>query len=423
MKGKHIFQILMSLVLVIMLASCSNEASSDGKTADGKFKGELTVWIHPYVGNELKSKQNEVFENMAAEFKKEYPDLKIKFEEIPWANREQKILTALAANQGPDVFYLIPDMMGQFADRGVLTPITDLLSENFDRSDFPESSLEAVTYKDELYGLPILHEVVANVYNTKVLEDIGASKEDVPETWEEFNALAEKAVAKGYYARGFEGGNTLNGTLYPILWQAGGDVIDENGKVVINNKKGIKAFQTVNDWYKKGWIPKDSISTIDHFSLFAEGKMLAANATGITISTLKERGITDYVLGPPLKGEKQVTFGTTGMFVVPTSSKNKEAAAKLIEVMTSSENTRAFNEVTKYIPPRKSASDMYNNDPDMKQMTEWLPLTKPGVIHPVARDVMPKVQAELQMMLEGSKSPKQAADAAAEVIQAEIDKQ
>ncbi|WP_251032439.1 sugar ABC transporter substrate-binding protein [Mesobacillus foraminis] len=424
MIKKKGFSLIVVLVFMLVLSACSSEepASGEKEKKDGKLSGTLTVWVHPYVASDLKDKQSAVFEKMAADFNKEHPDVKVKFEEIPWANREQKILTALAADQGPDVFYLIPDMMGQFAEKGVLTPLTDLLGD-FDKEDFPESSLEAVTYKEELYGLPILHEVIANVYNTKILEEIGGSKDKLPTTWKEYEALAEKAVEKGYFARSYEGGNTLNATLYPLIWQAGGDIIDKDGKVVINSEKSVKAFETLNEWYKNGWIPKDSINTIDHFASFLEGKIFSTGATGLTLSTLKNREFTDYVLGPPLKGEKQLTFGTTGMFVVPSNSKNKEAAAQLIKYMTNTENSTAFNELTKYIPPRESASSLYDNDPEMKLMTDWVKYTKPGVIHPVARDILPKVQAEVQAMMEGKKSPKEAADAAANAIQTEIDKQ
>ncbi|MEK3885953.1 sugar ABC transporter substrate-binding protein [Bacillus sp. FSL K6-3431] len=431
MRGKKLLGIFTALLLVLVLAACTSkdsgttpkDNSDGGKKDDGKFSGELTVWVHPFVGSELADQQSEVFEKMAADFKVENPDAKVKFEVIPWANREQKILTALAANQGPDIFYLIPDMMAQFADKGVLTPITDLLGDDWDKEDFPESSLAAVTYKDDLFGLPILHEVRANVYNTDVLKEIGASEEDVPTTWEEFDALAKKAVDKGYYARGFEGGNTLNATLYPVLWQAGGDVIDENGKVIINNEKGLKTFERINDWYKDEYIPKDSINALTHFEDFLEGTHLSSGATGLTLSTLKERKFDQYVLGPPLKGEEQATFGTTGMFVVPSNSKNKEAAAELIKYMTNTDNSMAFNELTKYIPPRKSAAGIYDDDPEMLKMTEWLEYTKPGVIHPVSRDIIPLVTAEIQAMLEGTKTPKQAADDSAAVIQGEIDKQ
>lgn len=425
MRGKKFLGLIIAMVMMLVISACSdNKASTDEKDGkDSKPSGELVVWVHPYVGKDLKDKQTAVFEKMAADFNKEYPDVKVKFEEIPWANREQKILTALAANQGPDVFYLIPDMMAQFADKGVLTPITDLLGDDFDKEDFPASSLEAVTYKGDLFGLPILHSVQANVYNTKILEEVGGSKDAVPTTWEEFDKLAEKAVEKGYFATSFEGGNTLNMTLYPLIWQAGGDIIDKDGKVVINDANGVKAFETLNEWYKKGWIPKDSINGLGQFALFLEGKMLSSSASGLTLSTLKEQGFENYVVGPPLKGKEQLTYGTTGMFVVPSNSDKKDLAAQMIKYMTNTENLKEFNKLTQYVPPRISAASIYDNDPNMKLFTEWNKLTKPGVIHPVARDIIPKITAEMQAMLEGAKSPKEAADAAAAVIQAEIDKQ
>jgi ABC-type glycerol-3-phosphate transport system substrate-binding protein len=422
MVKKKLWVFVCVLILMFAMTACSNNEETSNEGEDGELRGTITVWIHPFVGEELKDKQNEVFHNMAKTFNEKHPNVKIKFEEIPWANREQKILTALASNQGPDVFYLIPDMMAQFAEQGVLTPITELLGDDWDKEDFPQTSLDAVTYKGEIYGLPILREVLTYFYNTKILKEIGGDPNHLPTTWEEFNALAEKAVEKGYYARGFEGANTPNATIYPLIWQAGGDIIDENGNVVINKPEAVEAFKQVNEWYQKGWIPKDSVNSLDHFTPFVEGKSLTAWGTGLTMSTLRERGFKDYVVGPPLKHREQATFGTTGMFVVASNSKNKRAAAEFIKHMTSTEHMKAFNELTKYIPPRKSAASIYDNDPQMKQLTEYLEYTKPGVIHPVARTIIPKVQAEIQAMLEGKKSPQQAANDAAKAIKEEIEK-
>lgn len=422
MGFKKIGLMFMVLVLIFTMAACSEDSESTGGKVDKNSSATLTVWVHPFVGEDLKDKQKEVFDNMAASFKKEYPNVKVKFEEIPWANREQKLLTALAADQGPDVFYLIPDIMAQFADQGVLTPITDLLGDDWDKSDFEESSIESVTYKNEMYGLPILREVQTYIYNTKILKEIGGDPNNLPETWEEFDELAQKAKDKGYYGRSFEGGATANATLYPLIWQSGGDVISKDGKVLINNKDGLEAFERIQKWYQEDMIPKDSINTIDHFTPFVEGKILAVWGAGLTVSSLKEKGFKDYVIGPPLKQEKMATFGTTGMFVVPSNSKHKELAAQLVAEMTSKESSEAFNSLTKFIPARKSATAIYDGDKDMAKMTEYVQYASPGVIHPVARVVMPTIQAELQAMMEGSKSPKEAADAVAKAIKDEMGK-
>ncbi|MDM5201260.1 sugar ABC transporter substrate-binding protein [Fictibacillus enclensis] len=413
--------IVLLCAFLLLFTACSKDETASGGSTDKKQSATLTVWIHPYVSDELKSKQNEVFKEMGERFKKEYPNVKVKFEEIPWANREQKILTALAAKQGPDVFYLIPDMMAQFADKGVLAPIDDLLGD-YGKDDFDKTSLEAVTYKDKMYGLPLLKEVQTYFYNTKILKKLGGDPKHLPQTWDEFNALAEKAVKKGYYARNYEGGNTPNATLYPYVWQAGGQVITDDGKIAINKSDAVKGFELVNNWYKNKMIPKDSINTIDHLPLFLEGKSLAYWGTGASLATMKEKGFKDYAIGSPLKNKEIATFGTTGMFVVSGNSENKKLAAQLVKSMTSTESLKAFNKLTKYVPPRKSAASIYNEDKDMKILTEYAKYAKPGVIHPVSRSVMPQIQAKLQEMMQGKKTPQQAADSAAKAIQEEMNK-
>ncbi|MDT2746693.1 sugar ABC transporter substrate-binding protein [Vagococcus fluvialis] len=406
------------LALTTALVACGNNDKKEesAKSKDDEFT--LTVWTHPFVGTELKAEQTEVFDKMAEEFKKDYPNAKIAFEEIPWANREQKIMTALSSGDGPDMFYLIPDMMTQFADKGILEPMDDHLGKDFDAADFSETSLEAVTYDGKKYGLPILREVQTMFYNTDILKEVGGDPEKLPETWEEFDALAKKAVEKGYAGRTFEGGSTLNSTLYPFIWQAGGDII-KDGEAVIDSKESVEAFTEIKKLYDEGIIPKDSINATEQTG-FQEGKMLAAYGTGYLISSMAEQGKENYVIGAPLKQKEQATFGTTGMFSVASTSKHKAESAKFVEVMTNSENAKSFNKLTNYIPARTSALTIFDDNERMKDLAQYVEIANPGVIHPSARIFMPNVQAKLQAMLEGSLTPEEAAKEANELIKNEM---
>ncbi|WP_408007818.1 extracellular solute-binding protein [Pseudalkalibacillus sp. A8] len=421
MKGIRKVSLLISFILLVsvIVSGCSDEETS--KQAEGKVEGDITVWTMPFVGEDLKNEQKSMWNDIKKSFEKEYPGTKVKFEEIPWANREQKILTALAANSGPDVFYIIPDQMTQFADKGVLEPISSYL-EDGDTEDFTDSSLDAATYDGKLYALPILREVQTYYYNTNVLNDLGLDKNDLPTTWAEYDEWAKKAVDAGYYARNFEGANTPNATLYPLIWQAGGQVLTPDGDVKIDEEAGIEAFEKINQWYKEEYIPSDSINALTHFNLFLENKAMSVWSAQSAQTTMKAEGFEDFVVGPPLKEEEVAGFGVTGMFTMPSNSKNKPTAAAFIKHMTNKENTIKFNELTGYLPPRKSASSMYDDNSNMKQLTEYVEFARPGVMHPASRSVIPKVQAELQAMMEGTKSPEEAAKAAAEAIQAEVDK-
>lgn len=410
-KTKKISILLIAALLLIACGSGKKGEASEAKT--------VTVWYHPFVGADQKDSLLKVFSDMEAEFKKDNADVTVVFEEIPWADREQKITTTLSANQGPDIYYLIPDQLTQFAENGLVQPLKEYLGD-MDLSDYSEQTLASVSYKDDLYGLPILRESQTLFYNKAILEEIGGDVDNLPTTWAEFNELGQKAVDAGYYARTYDGANSLNSSMYPLIWQAGGDIVNDKDEIFINNEKSVKAFEQVNEWYKNGFISKESITSEDSTPDFLEGKILAAWNAGALIGMLDDAGL-DFVIGSPLKEEKEVTFGVTGAFVVSSKSENPELAAKFLEVMTNTENSREFNKVTGYIPPRSSAQDIFEGNDNMKLMAEYVSIASPGVIHPKARIFMPDLQANIQAMLEGKLSPQEAADEAAKIIQNHID--
>ncbi len=351
----------------------------------------------------------------------EQTGVKVNFEQIPWANRDQKVLTALAANNGPDVFYVIPDQMPQYADAGMLLALDPYL-EGFDIDDFVDTALVSTTWKDELYGLPILQEAYTYLYNVDVIKAIGEDPAKLPATWEEFEKWAEKAKEKGFYATSFQGGGSMNGTLYPFLWQAGGDVITADNQVMINNEAGVEAFEFINKMYTNGWIPKDSITALEHDALWEGGKMLAVQGSGISVSRMLSQNLFEFVIAPPMKNKEQLTYGTTGMFVAPINTDNPAAAAEFIKVVTNSDNQKKFNTVTQYIPTRESAKDIFGEQKYLAQLAGYTQFALPGVIHPEGRTIMPLIQAELQTMMEGKKTPKEAADDAAKAIEGKIGK-
>ncbi|MEW4326765.1 sugar ABC transporter substrate-binding protein [Rossellomorea marisflavi] len=417
MKKKWSF-FLVLLMTFSLLAACSSSGEKSGGKSDGEISGEITVWVHPYTGDADAEKK--MWDQIVETYKEKF-DVDVKIETIPWANRDQKILTALAANNGPDVFYAIPDQMPQYANEGMLMELDPYLKDN-DMDDFVDTSLVATKWQGKTYGLPILQEAYTYFYNVDVIKDIGEDPEKLPTTWDEFSKWAEKAKDKGYYALSYPGGGSMNGTLYPFIWQAGGEVITQDDEVKINSDAGVKAFEYINTMYEKGWIPKDSVTAMEHDALWNGGKLLAVQGSGISLTNLKKSDM-DFVIAPPLKDEKQMTYGTTGMFVVPSNSDNKEAAAEFVKVVTNAENQRTFNTVTQYIPARESAKDIFDDQEHLKQLSEYTQYALPGTIHPIGRNIMPAIQAEVQTMMSGKKTPKEAADAAAEAIKTELSKQ
>ncbi|MFC4025065.1 extracellular solute-binding protein [Oceanobacillus longus] len=421
MKKKFMF-LVMLLTFGVLLAACNSDDGGDETEAtggDGEVEGEITVWAHPYTGDaEAEAK---MWEEIIANYNEEFPDVTVNYETIPWANRDQKILTALAANNGPDVFYAIPDQMPQYADEGMLLELDPYL-EDYDMDDFVDTALVSTTWQDKMYGLPILQEAYTFFYNVDVIEAIGEDPGNLPTTWEEFEDWAEKAKEQDKFALSYAGGGSMNGTIYPWIWQAGGDIITQEDEILINSPESVEAFEFINNMYEKGYIPEDSITAMEHDALWNGGEMLAVLGSGISLTNLLANEDFNFVIAPPLAKEEQVTYGTTGMFVVPSNSDNPDAAAEFVKVVTNADNQRNFNTVTQYIPTRESAKDIFDDQEYLSQLASYTQYALPGVIHPIGRTIMPLIQAEVQTMMEGKKSPQEAADAAATSIEAELAK-
>lgn len=418
MKRKSILLLVMMLTFSLFLAACSDKDAGT-KSNDGKVDGEITVWVHPYTGDA--KNEEEMWKEITANYNKEFPDVKVNIETIPWSNRDQKVLTALAANNGPDVFYAIPDQMPQYADVGMLLELDPYLDEA-DLEGFVDTALVATTWKDKKYGLPVLQEAYTFFYNLDVVKAIGEDPTKLPTTWEEFEAWAAKAKEKDFYALSYAGGGSMNGTIYPWIWQAGGDVVTQDSEVKINNADSVKAFEIINKMYQNKYIPEDSITASNHNDLWFGGKIMAILGSGIDITMLKKENKFEFAIAEPLTNKEQLTYGTTGMFVVPSNSDNPDAAAEFVKAVTNAENQRIFNNVTQYIPTQEAAKDIFDSNENMSQLSQYTQFALPGVIHPKGRAIMPFIQAEVQSMMAGEKTPQEAADAAAEKIEAELAK-
>lgn len=422
---------MLVLLISVMMAACSEtddtttqvdkpstETTDEGTAEESgsELSGEITVWAHPFTQNAETEKAmwDEIIKNYEAE-----TGVKVTFEQIPWANRDQKILTALVANNGPDVFYVIPDQMPQYANEGMLLELNQYV-DTADLEDFVDTALVSTTWRDKLYGLPILQEAYTMIYNVDVINAIGESVDNLPKTWEDFTAWSAKAKEKGYTAFSFAGGGSMNGTLYPFIWQAGGQVVTESNEVLINNEAGVEAFTYINEMYKNGYIPQDAITALDHDALWDSGKMLAVLGSGISVSRMLDAGQFEFVLSEPLKNKEQLTYGTTGMFVSPINTDNPAGAAEFIKFVTNTDSQRAFNGLTQYVPTRESAKDIFKDQPYLAQIASYTQYALPGVIHPEGRNIMPLIQAEMQSMLEGNQTPQEAADKAAEAIKGKV---
>src|ERR1041384_5909014 len=100
-----------------LIAGCGRDSGGGGEggatdVAEGKATGEITVWAMGAEGEKLGE--------FAQAFMTENPDAKVTVTAVPWDAAHQKIASAIAAKQTPDVSMIGTTWMGEFAKTGAL---------------------------------------------------------------------------------------------------------------------------------------------------------------------------------------------------------------------------------------------------------------------------------------------------------------
>ncbi|MFI5697531.1 ABC transporter substrate-binding protein [Kribbella sp. NPDC051586] len=141
---------------VLALAGCG---SSNDKASSGGGKVELVY--------RLWDEQQEVgYKAVFAEFTKENPDITVRMEVLPWDQYWTKLTTELASGKAPDVFWLTVDYFPDFAGKGVLAPLDDLISKAGLKLDaYNPNVVQSYKFEDKQLGMPKDMGIVGLLYN------------------------------------------------------------------------------------------------------------------------------------------------------------------------------------------------------------------------------------------------------------------
>ncbi|MFE9957129.1 ABC transporter substrate-binding protein [Micromonospora sp. NPDC005299] len=401
---KSLWAVAMALVAALAATGCGGSGSGDSG------KKTVTMWIYPVILDEATHRA--YWDETAKAFQAANPDIEVKTEIFPWANRDQALATAIAGNKGPDVVYLIPDQLPKYARN--IEPVDKYLDDAA-KSDYLENVVRSVTIDGRMMGAPILTSAATPLCNKKVFEAVG--QETYPTSWNDLLAMAPKFKAKGYDVTAYAGDvkETLNQTFYPLLWQAGGDVFSPDGKsVAFNSDAGKKALKFVKQLVDGGYVDKSLLTTAPP----AEQTRIAQNKVAcvyhLPVTQLEKFWGKDNVkVIPHFTETKQIGYGTVGSLSMLKNAKNKDAAGKWIAFATNAENTKKYDLASSFFSPKKSTGALYAADPVLGEQEKQVSSSTVGPLNEKARDVQGVLAPEIQAALLGKKPVEQALDDAA----------
>jgi multiple sugar transport system substrate-binding protein len=265
----------------------------------------------------------------------------------------QQLSQGFASGKPADVFYVSADQLANYAGNGSLEPYGDQLAN---KDDFYPALTEAFTYDGQLYCAPKDFSTLGLVINQDLWKQAGLTEADIPRNWEQLEAAATKLTRGGVVGLAFGPEYQRVGAFFA---QAGGGLA-QDGKATANSGENVEALTFVKKMMTDG-VARFSSDLGAGWGGEAFGKGKAAMVIeGNWIQGALEKDfpniryqVAELPEGPGGKG----TLTYTNCWGIAADSKNKDAAKKLVEQLTSKENQMAFSEAFGVMPSIKSARE------------------------------------------------------------------
>ena len=331
----------------LLLVACGSKTADKAADTSSSEAKEITF----YVEDQYKA----YAEKVAAAYEKE-SGTKVNIKSGDQLGGLDKLSLDNQSGQAADVMMAPYDRVGSLGTDGQLSEVT--LSDGAKTDDKTKSLVTAADGK--VYGAPAVIESLVMYYNKDLVKE-------APKTFADLENLAKDSK----YAFAGEDGKTSAFLAdwtnfyfaYGLLAGNGGYVFGQNGKdakdIGLANDGSIAGINYAKSWYEK-W-PKGMQDTEGAANLiqtqFQEGKTAAIIDGPWKAQAFKDAKVNYGVATIPTlpNGKEYSAFGGGKAWIIPSSTKNLEAAQKFVDFLVSTEQQKAFYDATNEIPANTEA--------------------------------------------------------------------
>lgn len=341
---------------------------------------KITIWH-----TETDPNASKILLEMAKNFEKQNPNLKIETEAIAWGDLSTKLTTALASGTEPDIVHLQPFMVASLYSKNLLEPIDDVI-KFIGEDDIYPSVRDLQKFNGKYYG--IAYAIGTTYFSYRKDWSSG----EIPKTWDEYISLlskieTEKAVS-GITLPG-KSSFFMDQLFAELVASNGGRLFDQNGNPTFTEKEVLETLdflKKLSDKSIKNW---NIENYMDQFKTFATGSCFSVPVTYARASLQIEKdapiGINNpehfAVMEPPIGPSGNQSYSTIDCepWVIFRSSQNIELAKEFLKTFYEKENYLKFcQQVPIHLTPILKSiaeSEEYLNTPFLKKWKSWQDLS------------------------------------------------
>jgi multiple sugar transport system substrate-binding protein len=406
-RHRRIAAVVAVAAALILAAGCGRGSGGTQDQAksvsNGKAAGEITVWAMGTEGEKLA-----VF---AKDFTAENPDAKVTVTAVPWDAAHQKIASAIAAKQTPDVSMIGTTWQGEFAKTGALDPTpTDLIKGD---AFFP-GAWATTQVNGTAYSVPWYVETRVVYYRKDLAAKAGFTS--APKTWDELKAMAKgmqaKAGAKwGIYLQPGKTGSWQS--VLPFAWSNGASIADDKG-YTFNNPETTEALQ----YYQSYFTEKIAPTELAEGALepgFVKGQIGAFLSGPWHVGILNDLGgpgfADKYAVAPmPMKKSATSFIGGSNIAVFK-DAKNRDAAWKFLAWLSRPDVQMKWYKTSTDLPAVQSAwqDPSLSGDANLSVFGSQLKDAKAPPSFPTWEQVAAVFDTEMEKVAKAGENPATAA--------------
>ncbi len=329
--------------------------------------------------------------NLVAQFNKTHPTIQVTYQSTPWTNWYQTFATALASGSGPDVSTGAGYQAFQFADKGYILPLDQLVAsmkKDGSFSDFLPGTMNVLRYKGQQVALPWQIDIRVPYYRKDLFAKAGITHP--PTTWAELQADAKRLTNRGRHVYGFGmSGDTL-GSHYVLAFMLnnGGGIFTKTGAPDLTNPRNVEAIKFLDGMAQGGSIDPAGAGwqSADLEKAFGNGTV-AMMVDGPGEQTRYPASVASQIgVVPPLKSPHGAygTISWVNNIMAYKETKNPAAAMTFMQWWSKNELPLFTQGHATDIPVRKSFVDIpyFQKDPFARLIIkQYVPIGQTTATH------------------------------------------
>jgi multiple sugar transport system substrate-binding protein len=330
--------------------------------------------------------------------------VKVDLQVIDWNSIDQQVSTMIQNNQPPDVLNL--NSFSSYAKDGLLYSGDEALSPKT-RDDFLEAFARGGTYRDKLYGFPILASARAFFYNQDLLARAGVTAP--PRTWEDFVQAAKRVQALGGGTIGYAlplGPEEAQAEWSIWMWNNGGDW-KAGDAWTINSEKNVQTLEflaALANTHKVTQInPGKTNRTDGAFQLFKDGKVgMVMGFSPLAAQLDVEKKVNYGVTQMPTNVGTPATLGVEDYLMAFKKKGNQEAVRQFLDLYYQPDQITKWITAEGFLPVTKSGRERMSSNEKLKPYLDALPSAR---LAPTTDPTWDKVKLDVQQSIGAAVQP------------------